>query len=413
LIERVDAEGDVRHDAASTVPHVAVMDGLRGVAILWVVWYHFFGLSFLSPAFDIGTMRVDFTFIPQSGYLGVELFFFLSGFVLFFPYARSLFFGSHQQTMGQYVYRRAVKIVPSYYLSLLLIVGLGPWLFFPANDEVHQVFTHLLFVNNFESSGTVAINAVYWSLPIEVQFYVVFPLLVLIFVRYPWMTTTTMSAIAIGYRFWSTACCTTTHAFARYQVPAFLDLFALGMLCAYVFVQIRAKSPTWSHRSDWATVIALVCLSLIVVLLRNLFVPYSPLVGPPANHPEYLFYLAVLIFGFALSTLFAAKPWRRFMRNRVLLYFAVISYNLYLYHLALASSLVARLRFPPFQGPHPPADPHWQVLFNIVAFITVVGVSSLITFVVERPLLRAKPDEIWRAVRMFIGFKVAGDSGGR
>ncbi len=379
------------------------MDGLRGVAILWVLWYHFFGLSFLAPTIDVGAMRLDFTFIPQSGYLGVELFFFLSGFVLFFPYARSLFFGSPRPTLGEYAYRRTIKIVPSYYLSLLLIVGLGPWLFFPASDELHQVLTHLLFVNNFESSGTVAINAVYWSLPIEVQFYVIFPLIVPVFARQPWVTTAVMCAIAIGYRFWSTGCCMTAHAFVRYQVPAFLDLFAMGMLGAYVFAQIRAKSPSWSHRSDWATVITLICATTMVVLLRNVFVPFAPQVESAANHPEYLFYLAVVIFGFALSTLFGVKWWRRFMRNRLFLYFAVISYNLYLYHLVLASSLVARLRFPPFQGPHPPADPHWQVLFNIVAFVVVVGFSSLVTFLVERPLLRAKPGEIAQAARGFIG----------
>lgn len=385
----------VTRRSPNTIEHVAIMDGLRGIAILAVVWYHFYGLSQLAPVLDIGTMRLDFTFIPESGYLGVELFFFLSGFVLYYPYARSILSGAPAPTTAAYTYRRAIKILPSYYLSLILIVGLGPWLFFPSSDQLHQFLTHVAFVYNFDSNGIVAINAVYWSLAIEVQFYVIFPLICLVFARRPWVTAAVMTAIAIGYRFWSTSCCETAHAFARTQVPGFLDLYAAGMLCAYVYVKARSESPVWSRRPDWATVVALVFATLIIVLLRNIFVPFHPTVGPPANHPEYSSYLAVLLFGFSLSSLFATQVWQRLLANRVLLFFALISYNLYLYHLVLASSLVARLRFPPFLGAHPAADLGWQISFNLVALAIAVGVASLATFLVERPLLRMRPGELW------------------
>ena len=376
----------------NTANHVGVIDGLRGVAILAVMWFHFHLLTGLSAQFDIGNASIDFSFLARSGYLGVELFFFISGFVLFYPYAKHVFEAALKPSVREFAYRRFIKILPSYYLSLILIIALGPLMFFPSHVNVHSILTHITFTHNFYSSDVQGINAVYWSLPIEVQFYLVFPLVCVAFVRWPILTAVGMSAIAIGYRYWSTACCVTDHAFVRYQVPAFADVFALGMLCSYVYVKARAQKPRWSQRPEWATMSVLVAATLIILMLRNVFAPLAVTGGIGAdNRPDQLFYLAILIFVFTLSSLLAATWWRRILSNWILVFFATISYNLYLYHLVLASSLLGRLHFPPASTVNPQDDPHWQLLFNVFGFAVVVAVAAAVTYAFERPLLKLKP----------------------
>ena len=376
----------------STAHHVGVIDGLRGIAILAVLWFHFHQLTGLPAHLDIGNTRLDFSFLEGSGYLGVELFFFISGFVLFYPYAKHIFEGASKPRLREFVYRRFIKIVPSYYLSLILVVALAPLLFFPSHINVHSIFTHLAFIHNFFSSDVTGINSVYWSLAIEVQFYLIFPLLALSFTRWPVLTAMGMAVVAYVYRFWSTSCCLTDHAFVRYQVPTYADFFALGMLCSYFYVKARAQRPLWSQRPEWATVCVFVCATLMVLLFRNVLAPLGPTWGIGAgNRPEELSYLALLIFAFTLSSLLAAEWWRRILSNRILLFFATISYNLYLYHLILASSLLGRLHFPPASTINPLDDPHWQILFCVIGVPVVVTIATAVTYLFERPLLRLKP----------------------
>lgn len=366
--------------------HIAVLDGLRGIAILWVVWFHFYGFSLLVPAFNLYGLRVDFSFIPQSGFLGVVLFFFISGFVLFYPYARTLFEGNPEQTLKQFAYRRAIKIIPSYYLSLLLLVGLGHWLFFPPKDTPWQTLMHIFFIHNFTTNTLMGINAVYWSLAVEVQFYLLFPAICFLFYRKPWLTAVIMCGVAVIYRWWSSSCCSQIDQYLEYQVPAYLDVFASGMLCAYSFVRIRAKKPEWANRSDWATVIALIFVVLLTVFVRNNYAPYWMSSAP--NHPEYFLYLSLMFFGVALSSMFASPIWRRLLANPILLFFAVISYNLYLYHVILAASMMYRLKLPHYTTIEPRSDPIWQMTFTTVAFIVVVAFSTLVTYAIERPILK-------------------------
>src|SRR6266540_5205345 len=88
-----------------------VLDGLRGIAILLVLWYHYWQLSWLGPQFTVFGRFVNLDFIPAQGAFGVELFLFLSGFCLFYSYAKRK---GGVQPLGTYAYRRAIKILPSY-----------------------------------------------------------------------------------------------------------------------------------------------------------------------------------------------------------------------------------------------------------------------------------------------------------
>src|ERR1700692_2117973 len=88
-------------------PPPGVLDGLRGLAVLLVLWYHVWEISWLTPPAWLA-------FLPATGFIGVTLFFFLSGFVIAYPFVRSRFDESPQPSWRHFVWRRFIKIVPSY-----------------------------------------------------------------------------------------------------------------------------------------------------------------------------------------------------------------------------------------------------------------------------------------------------------
>ena len=180
---------------ASPQAHLAVLDGLRGIAIFVVLWYHVWEWNWLDSRFHLFGHTINLQVIPETGFTGVDLFYFISGFVLFYPYARHVFEGKPLQTIEHFAYRRFIKIVPSYYLQLLILT---PWIVaaFSGITLLKVYVTHLLFIHNWFHDTFGTVNGVLWTLAVEVQFYVVFPLLCWCFRRWPLATFAGMLAIA-------------------------------------------------------------------------------------------------------------------------------------------------------------------------------------------------------------------------
>lgn len=149
-------------------PHYPALDGLRGVAILLVVIYHNFG------------------FISQSyfGWLGVDLFFVLSGFLITDILLRTV---NDPKFLSNFYMRRVLRIFPLYYASLVLFLFIvAPltsekieWNYYQENQV--YLWTYLqnwLYI--FKEPGSAAILNHYWSLAVEEQFYIFWPLVILL-----------------------------------------------------------------------------------------------------------------------------------------------------------------------------------------------------------------------------------------
>jgi len=257
---------------------------------------------------------------------------------------------------------------------------LGPFLFFPSRNIFWQAISHVFFAFNFSSATTTALNGVLWSLAIEVQFYVLFPLICLAFERSAAVTFVAMSAIAVLYRFWSSACCDTTSA-VRYQLPAFLDFFACGMLASLIFSYGMSRGiNTEGSSKAWWTLASVASLTAVIVLVR--YVPDA------IGRGDALFYLAAAFLILAVTTAFSKSWWQGIFSNKILVFLSVISYNLYLYHLIVSMSLAYRLHFPPSDHRIPQTDSHWQIAFVVVAGAVSIAIATIVTFAFERPLLR-------------------------
>src|SRR6266403_801542 len=151
---------------------IAVLDFLRGIASLGVVFFHFFNV--LNPGF--------LTSISYYGQLGVQVFFVISGFII--PY--SLYRGGYTlRHYGTFVLKRVVRLDPPYIVTIVIIMVLGvlSW-YFPFQQgpvfevSLPQVLLHFAYINVF--FGYPWLSDVFWTLAIEFQYYLliglVFPL---------------------------------------------------------------------------------------------------------------------------------------------------------------------------------------------------------------------------------------------
>ncbi len=155
--------------------HVAALDGVRGVAILVVLLHH---LLWSSP--NTGSRLMDVVVaIRASGWVGVDLFFALSGFLITGILYDSL---QDQHFFKNFYARRVLRIFPLYYGVILVLFVL-----FHASSQVDKEPLYLLlaYLQNtplwwHESGGKELINLTghLWSLAVEEQFYMVWPLVV-------------------------------------------------------------------------------------------------------------------------------------------------------------------------------------------------------------------------------------------
>jgi peptidoglycan/LPS O-acetylase OafA/YrhL len=174
--------------AGTTVPpqeapgRIAILDPLRGLAALAVMWFHFTNGGHLLDGPGLGQRLLKAS--GHYGWTGVEFFFVISGFVL--PYALQR--GSYRlRNYGAFLAKRLVRLEPPYLVSLALALALwfaaskvGAFQGEPFRIEWPRLLLHLGYLNSH--FGYPPYNPVYWTLGIELQFYLglalLFPLAV-------------------------------------------------------------------------------------------------------------------------------------------------------------------------------------------------------------------------------------------
>lgn len=362
-------------------PRLGVLDGLRGIAVLLVLWYHVWEISFLSPGAALD-------FIPATGFIGVHLFFFLSGFVISYPFIRATVQARPQPTWGHFAWRRFIKIVPSYVLSIAVAYAIGYAQIQPGASLVPDLVTHLLFIHTWFPDRYGTIDGVLWTLAVEVEFYCIFPLVWWCFRRRPWFTAGAMIVLAWLWRAWMARCCYTT-LFAQWEenLPGYLDIFAFGMIAAYAFTRF-GESWRASRLRYVAPLVAIAGFAFLIALLQSMYAYrlYDQWSGVWQIDNRAWLGLAFAVI--ALGSLSSPRWWQLALDNPLLRFMATISYNLYLYHQLVARELLAR-HLPPYAG-DPHYDRRWQERYTEAAFAMTIALAALVTYCFERPLLRLK-----------------------
>ena len=164
-------------------PQLAALTGLRGIAAWLVVLYHVrLSLVALLPAPVIAALG--------KGYLAVDVFFVLSGFVIWLNYADLVGAGGRAAT-GRYLWRRLARVWPLHAALLCVYVAVALALGASGRDTSAYPFTelplHLLLIQNWGLTSALTWNDPAWSISTEFAAYLLFPLLALSAVRAPRM----------------------------------------------------------------------------------------------------------------------------------------------------------------------------------------------------------------------------------
>jgi peptidoglycan/LPS O-acetylase OafA/YrhL len=360
----------VAETAIDQRPKFEFADGLRALAALSVALLH--ATLFTGYLGDAELNAPIAWRVAQIGYYGVPIFIVLSGFVLMLPVARTAGLELRGGFWG-FIGRRARRILPPYYASLLLFLALIlliPLMQDPSGTAwVGKVpvtpgglISHVLLVHNLSAEWVFQINGPAWSIATEWQIYFLMPLVLLPLWRRlgPWWTV----AIALPPGF------LLTYLFPR-LAPAhfwYIGLFALGMLAAYLAVRGTRFKPAWP--AAIVTVVALAWLWIFPASAQAHNRWSETLAGIAA---------ALVLVWLANASLGGRTTWlHRILETRILVWVGLWSYSLYLIHsplLALANLLLLPLELPTWT--------HLAIMW-LVAIPVAAGVAYLFHRLVER-----------------------------
>ncbi|MNX62169.1 Acyltransferase family protein [compost metagenome] len=230
------------------VSRLAYVDGLRALSALWVILYDVWRFN-REP--DLGLL----TPLCASGHLGVEIFMVLSGFCLFYPMAHLWRLpAGHWRT---FFVRRAKRILPPYYAALLYAIvlphAIAPLFtlaglrFTPeALPSAWSLFVHVTMLQNLVDLPAL-INPSFWSLSLEAQYYLVFPLLALAILRWRWKGVLAILAFCGLYRLGFLAFLGSNLSRQEFllfnSIVGRLAIFTAGMVVALVIRETGGKRP--------------------------------------------------------------------------------------------------------------------------------------------------------------------------
>ena len=144
------------------------IDVMRAGAIIAVLIYHFYVLTG-GNRYE-GCLAIH-NLINTGGEIGVTLFFIISGYGIFLSIDRQKeknFF-----SVKKFFEKRCIRILPQYYLSLLIIIFIGPQAATLGKAGVFGIITHALLIHNFFPSTCGSISTVLWTMGVIFQFYLV------------------------------------------------------------------------------------------------------------------------------------------------------------------------------------------------------------------------------------------------
>jgi peptidoglycan/LPS O-acetylase OafA/YrhL len=379
--------------------HDPILDGIRGAAILLVLVYH----CCVLPARR--TVDWVYWFFASNGWVGVDLFFVLSGFLITGILLDAK--GSPHYFRNFYA-RRTLRIFPLYYAVVALSFLVLPRLLPPervarfgsvAGDEIH----YWLYLSNFSIAraqefrhGVLDIS---WSLAIEEQFYLVWPAVVFLCSR------KALFRAAIGlFAAAFAARVVLRFGFGVGKIPIYVltpcrvDGLAVGAMLAVLAREpgglLRLRRPA----RITAMVSGIGALATMIHEFASAPGELDP--GRTWSLSTIGFSLIAVLFGAVLLLAVTAEPasaLARVLGSRVLRVFGTYSYGIYLMHLPLRAVIrevvfgpswvkAPHFRFPVILG----TEIFGQILFDLIAFGVVLGVAWISFHVFEKRFLELK-----------------------
>jgi peptidoglycan/LPS O-acetylase OafA/YrhL len=369
---------------------IPALDGLRGIAVLLVMVYHFSsGWYFTAAPVDAVYERVS-----TAGWMGVDLFFVLSGFLI-----TGILHDSRERAgyFSSFYARRFLRIFPLYYAFVLLVLPAAAHLVGTAPEPAVAALReksgwYLGYAVNFLVAlegwqAPVLYTAHLWSLAVEEQFYLLWPPLVLLLSRRALIRTSAALVVLallarVAMRLGGAG------AAATYVLPfTRMDALLLGGLVALAVRELGGVAPLARHAPRVLAGAGLVAAATLATApaRTSWSAPWVQTVGLTAIA---VFFAALLVTAVAAPE---GSRWGRFLCAPSLRTFGKYSYALYIFHpLVLVVLQMNGWAAGRFAGFGPGAQIGVHLIFT--AFVTLVslGVAWLSWNLVEKHFLRIK-----------------------
>jgi peptidoglycan/LPS O-acetylase OafA/YrhL len=370
-----------RFDVAGAPGRYAALDALRALAIVLVLLRHWiveaqtrFGFNSSNP----------FTVLAQNGWIGVDLFFVLSGFLI-----ASHFIGPHavplsRPAVADFYWRRVLRTMPLYWGVIILCWLLVPWSG-AAPFSMSSFQTHYLFLQDYRSSDVVR---TLWSLAVEEKFYLLAPLLMLMLVRLGRWRAAGLLLFCIGAMLLSMVQASAAqaglpHNYYFWLVRAPFHHAALSILAGVLVALLHGagKLPVVAHRWPWWAL----CAGLAVL---HSVVDWNA--TRDWRMVSALIVLSSALFAALVAVSLSLNETRPdFGSARPLRHIARLSYALYLVHFQLLPGAVAATaQLIETLGPLSPTAS--SLLFLLVYLALAWTCALLLHLAIERPFLRLR-----------------------
>jgi peptidoglycan/LPS O-acetylase OafA/YrhL len=346
------------------------IDGLRAISVALVIAFH------------------AFPDVARGGFIGVDIFFVISGYLI-----SNIIFSQLQAStfsFTSFFLNRVRRIFPALLLVLCISIGVGAFILQP--DEQRSLLNHAassgIFILNyvlaneggyFDRSAEAKPLLNLWSLSVEEQFYVIWPIILLSLTRFKWLSWVPIALLGSISLAWAVITSETNPVRAFYHLETRVWELSIGSGLAYIHSFFPKLLPQSTHTKNWLS-----GLSLFLIVITALLVDKTS---------EFLV-LWMLIPTLSAALLIACSSNgfvnAKFLSRRTLVSIGLISYPLYLWHWPIFS--LARIHFGGAL-----TTPMTLVLIGLSLFLATITYRFL-----ERPIRRSSLTNRQIALRLLV-----------
>ena len=372
---------------------IGPLTGLRGMAALWVLFYHAWVLAIpaeITLKIPFGT-ELSLHPLISVGWAGVQIFFTLSAFLLTLPYASHNISQQRPPSTLKFLARRITRVFPAYYAQLIVLTVLS-YIFagyaFPLSEHIASLLSMNFLPPPIGDSSLLKFNGSWWTLPIELSFYLLVPVIGRFAqLRLLHLVLGVSLGITWAYRLWiiyQPELVNGAETLWFSQLPGSADSFGAGMILAVLYTEFQNSGAVWKNRFRQC-VAPLMTLSVALLLGITYWIDKDFLLYRELSWITFwwtpLFTLATSTIIFCLAVMERNPGLMRGLLSKLLMFLGTISYGVYLWHFPIANWLIGTPWF----------DPHTSYVFYKLAAMTLllsIGAGLISWKLVEQPLIQ-------------------------
>lgn len=349
--------GIERQVSDTEMQRLKFIDGLRGVAILLVMCYHFYYLQILDETSQGSALLESFTRFGKSG---VYVFFVVSGFIISYVTFNKV---KNWNYLWLFIMRRQIRLDPPFWFAIALALAVNAVSIYVLGNEVYMptvwdIFTNITYT--FRILGNYDIVRVGWTLCLEVQFYVVFIFIAFVIYKYRFSSVqvTVIYTILLGL---SILC------------AVLFDLGRDGFIAQYWYVFFLGIAAAYTIRGQFSFFYYLFTISLVLFL------------GLILNELRDQTTVASVVTSCSIVLAVKLNKQSEWLSNTFFQFFGRISYSLYLTHVIIGNRIIRYIK----SLTHWEFDNVWLTAFILsIAFIISILVAWMFYNLIEKRSIR-------------------------